>query len=114
MITLDEALNCAEHEVPELFKIRLYFIAPSAVGGRDRFFIETILDNLDVFGGDTPIFDDGDVGSIIDKPIKAPSLDLAKLETYWDVLNDWHNFTIKNPSWNFTFGKFLELLDSKI
>lgn len=113
MISLEDALNSAEHEVPELFKIRLYYIAPNAVGDKDRFFIETILDNLEIFGGDTPVFDDQDIGPLIDSPLSAPSLDLVKIRDYWGILNEWHNFTIKNPTWNFPFGKFLELLDSK-
>lgn len=109
LISLEDAITSAEHEIAALIKIRLYFLAPSAVSTKDKFIILTILDNLDIFSGITQVFDEQDHSALFNPSFKSPALDIAKLEKYEGVLEKWHEFRVKNPSFNFTFESFISI-----
>lgn len=109
LISIEQAITAAEHEIPALMKFRLYFLAPAAVSQKDRFIILTVLDNPEVFRGVTPVFDADDYSGIVSASFNGPHLNITRLEAMESTLEKWHDFRVKNPSFNFTFEAFVQM-----
>ncbi|AVJ24079.1 hypothetical protein [Pseudomonas sp. MYb193] len=94
---------------PVLTKLRMFYIAPSAVGERDKLIVSAIVESLDIFFGPSELFSDEDIPLKSDFRSMTPMLDLHKIYNKWDVLEEYAVFRGKNKSLNSTFSAFLKL-----
>ncbi|WP_278438930.1 hypothetical protein [Pseudomonas oryzihabitans] len=109
-ISIDRALQVSDHEYPEIARLRLYFIAPDALSEKDLRISSTIVDNLEIFGGETPIFEEFVVDEILRAKLgRRAAVSLEKIRQMEAVLEEWHSFHVRNKGWKSDFRFFLEM-----
>lgn len=96
---------------PVLTKLRMFYIAPSAVSERDKIIISAIIESLDIFSGSSELFADEDIPLKSNFRSMTPMLDLYKINNKWEILEEYAIFRGKNKSLNSTFSAFLKLTD---
>ncbi|WP_339528560.1 hypothetical protein [Pseudomonas mucidolens] len=94
---------------PILTKLRMFYIAPSAVGERDKLIVSAIVESLDMFSGPSELFADEEIPLKSNFGSMTPKLDLNKIHNKWEVLEEYAVFRGKNKSLNSTFSAFLKL-----
>lgn len=85
---LGRIIKYAWHDNPVLMSIRLYYLFPKALGERDRIIYSTVLITDMFAGGDNIFFDTPSLAEF------APSVDLAKIHTFYDKLVGFAEFRI--------------------
>ena len=114
-ISITEALSVADHEEPEITRLRLYFIAPKALSEKELRICTTILNNLDIFAGETPVFDEAVADQAVQEKLGSRlSLNLKKIREMAPVLDEWHSFHLRNKGWKSDFRFFLEMIGQPI
>jgi hypothetical protein len=93
---------------PELFKLRLHLLEPTALSERDQTVTGTVFKNLDIFRGDDHLFDGKARQMVSDSPA-IPKLSLSLVRLYWPLLNEYARFLATN-SMNVSFADYVDLL----
>lgn len=96
---------------PILTKLRMFYIAPSAVAERDKLIVSAIVESLDMFSGPSELFADEDIPLKLNFRSLTPMLDFHKIHDKWEILEEYAVFRGKNKSLNSTFSAFLKLTD---
>lgn len=107
-ISITKALVASAHEEPEVARLRLYVIAPQALSDKDYRIASAIVENLDLFSGETPVFEE----LLIDEKVKARlgrrlAVSLDKIRHMEPALEEWHSFLLRNKGWKSGFDFFL-------
>ncbi len=107
--TVNDVVDACEHETPELYKFRLYHVAPNLLSSKDIAFVETVLGHPEEFMGSDQIFDAQDNGHLKLDKIKVAGLNIEHIKSQETMIHNWIDFKAKNPEMSMTYEMFKRL-----
>ena len=105
-ISLPEALEfCEKAETTVQKLLRTFFVAPAALGRKERYIAQTIMENPLYFAGSDPIFTEDEQYSPTIRTRVSP-VDISKIESHLQVLADYFVFMSNNEKMRMTYVEY--------